>query len=188
MKETECCTCFTELIWFQYDTSLTHRRLFKLWKTATFAARFKEKVPSRKKSLSGSRLWNRLLLQTWFGPFGLIDCLHHCKCLWCQKLNLTRVRHGSAAMRSAAMMKHAPQLSCQMLKMGSSGHSGSTQGVHAWKVVEADGWKAHWGRPDVIRLLRWGWAPPLCSTGCLSISRTSSREIIGATSVTPLCL
>lgn len=41
-------------------------------------------------------------------------------------------------MGSAAMMKHTPQLSCQMLKMGSSGHSGSTQGIYAWKVAEAD--------------------------------------------------
>ena len=41
-------------------------------------------------------------------------------------------------MGSAAVMKHALQLSCQMLKMGSSGHSGSTQGVYAWKVVETD--------------------------------------------------
>lgn len=40
-------------------------------------------------------------------------------------------------MGSAAIMKHAPQLSCQMLKMGSSGHSGSTKGVYAGKVVEA---------------------------------------------------
>lgn len=48
------------------------------------------------------------------------------------------VKQGSEAMGSAAMMKHTPQLSCQMLKMGSSGHSGSTQGVYAWKVVEAD--------------------------------------------------
>lgn len=40
-------------------------------------------------------------------------------------------------MGSPAIMKHGPQPSCQMLKMGSSGHSGSTQGVHAWKVVEA---------------------------------------------------
>lgn len=47
-------------------------------------------------------------------------------------------KQGSEAMGSAAMMKPAPQLSCQMLKMGSSGRSGSTQGVYAWKVVEAD--------------------------------------------------
>lgn len=39
---------------------------------------------------------------------------------------------------SAEIMKHAPQLSCQMLKMGTSGHSGSTQGVYARKEVEAD--------------------------------------------------
>lgn len=55
----------------------------------------------------------------------------------CQKLRFTGVKQGSEAMGSAEMMKHAPQLSCQMLKMGSSGRSSSTQGVYAWKVVEA---------------------------------------------------
>lgn len=33
--------------------------------------------------------------------------------------------------------KHRPQPNCQKLKMGFSNHSGSTQGVYAWKVVEA---------------------------------------------------
>lgn len=127
-------------------------------------------------------------VQTRFGIFGLIDCIYYWNRLWCQELNLTRVWRGSAAMRSAATMRHAQQLSCQMLKMGSSGHSGSTQGVNALEGGWSRWFKAHWERPDVIRLLRWGWAPPLCSIGCLSISRTSSREIIGATSVTPLCL
>ena len=49
------------------------------------------------------------------------------------------VKQGSEATGSSAVMKHTPQLSCQMLKMGSSGHSGSTQGVYARKVVEAGG-------------------------------------------------
>lgn len=40
-------------------------------------------------------------------------------------------------MGNPAIMKHRPQLSCQMLKMGFSDHGGSTQGVYAWKVVEA---------------------------------------------------
>lgn len=37
----------------------------------------------------------------------------------CQKLHITGVEQGSEAMGSAAMMIHTPQLSCQMLKMGS---------------------------------------------------------------------
>lgn len=58
-----------------------------------------------------------------------------------------------------------PQLSCQMLKMGSSDHRSSTLGVCAWKLVEANDLRVHWGRPDVIRPLSWGWPPPLSLTG-----------------------
>lgn len=35
------------------------------------------------------------------------------------------------------IMKDRPQLNCQKLKMAFSNHIGSTQGVYAWKVVEA---------------------------------------------------
>lgn len=46
-------------------------------------------------------------------------------------------------MGSEAMMKYAPQRSCQMLKMGSSGYRASTQGVYVWEVVEADDYREH---------------------------------------------
>lgn len=44
---------------------------------------------------------------------------------------------ASEAVGNPEIMKHRPQLNCQKLKMGLSNHSGSTQGVYAWKVVEA---------------------------------------------------
>lgn len=47
----------------------------------------------------------------------------------------------------AAVMKHSHSWVVKMLKMGSSGHRDSTQGVYAWKVVEAD---ERWGRPNAI--------------------------------------
>lgn len=51
---------------------------------------------------------------------------------WCKK------KQGEWSCGECSSDETLPQLSCQMLKMGSSGHRGSTQGVCARKVVEAD--------------------------------------------------
>ena len=60
----------------------------------------------------------------------------------CQNLHFPGVKQGSEATGSSAMMKHSHSRVVKMLKMGSSGHMGSTQGVYAWKVVKADEWSA----------------------------------------------
>lgn len=44
---------------------------------------------------------------------------------------------ASEAVGNPEIMKHRPQLNCPKLKMGFWNHSGSTQGVYAWKVVGA---------------------------------------------------
>ena len=147
MNNSERCTCrFTDRIWLQWHDKPpnTHNVCLHPRKTVAFTSGFVENVLSKNKSA----LWSKCLRTSsatcqssrskqdlrpdWlFIPLKLTQSqMSKAAFHWCKT--------GEWSYGECSNDEHALQLSCQMLKMGSTGHSGSTQGVYAWKVVEAN--------------------------------------------------
>lgn len=143
LKKLECCDCcFTGLFWFQQCDKLVNRKTdclppWKEWHLHLASS----SIQHNKSALWFKCLWissatcQKRRSKIDFRPDGLFIPLK----LSLKKKTSTTVFHwckkGSETMRSPTIMKHGPQPGCQRLKMGSWGHSGSTQGVYAWKPV-----------------------------------------------------
>lgn len=138
------------------------------WKLWQFASGFVENLLLKKWSLQITSATFKTPDQSLISVQA--DCLFHWNCTSNLQIQMSSAAFrwcntGEWSYEKCSSDEALPQLSCQMLKMGSSDHRSSTLGVCAWKLVQANDLRVHWGRPDVIRPLSWGWPPPLWLTG-----------------------